>query len=138
MCSELDSGFPLGLDEERQACSQPQPCGGRGSVVADAPLAAATDLDTDTLCFSQPAKPDHLLLASSPGDGSGTGGGESATPLQRLVRRMTRVLVSSSMQDTIRHLTELFDKLHYRTASHSTNIVSADTLQPLLGLDIFR
>lgn len=127
MCSELDSGFPLGLDEERQACSQPQPCGGRSSLVEDMPLAAATDLDTDTLCFSQPTKPDHLLLASSPGDGTGVAGGES-TPLQRLVRRMTRVLVSSSVQDTIKHLTELFDKLHYRTASHSTNVLTVSTV----------
>lgn len=111
----------VGMDE-RQACSQPQM-----SVKEPRPLvSAAVDLDPDTLCFSQPAKPDHLLLASSPGD-SGTAG-SSASSLQRLVRRMTRVLVNSTLQETLQHLNDLFDKLCYRTSAHTPNVVSLLTL----------
>uniref|UniRef100_A0A2P2HZS5 non-specific serine/threonine protein kinase n=1 Tax=Hirondellea gigas TaxID=1518452 RepID=A0A2P2HZS5_9CRUS len=121
ICSELDNSFPVCV--ERMACSQPQP-----SVKAafSQHLTAADDLDTDTLCFSQPAKPDHLLLASSPTTTNHDN--SSATPLQRLVRRMTRVLVNCSLQDTIKHLDELFDTLHYRTAAHTPNILTVSTV----------
>ncbi|KAA0189200.1 hypothetical protein HAZT_HAZT002839 [Hyalella azteca] len=128
MCSELDSSFPAAFDE-RHACSQPQPTA--RAQPAEVNICAAAELDTDTLCFSQPAKPDHLLLACSPSDGdvsNMTAGGDRCTPLQKLVRRMTRVLVSSSMADTLKHLNDLFEKLHYRTTSHSPNVLTVSTV----------
>jgi serine/threonine-protein kinase Chk1 len=57
-----------------------------------------------------------------------TSSGGSVTPLQKLVRRMTRVLVGSSMADTLKHLNDLFDKLHYRTACHSPNVLTVTTV----------
>lgn len=119
-CSSVSSVAPSEEDYlQRLACSQPTNYRSVEHV-----MAAAAELDTDTLCFSQPAKPDHLLLTSSQADD------EDGSRLQRLVRRMTRVLVKTNIKDTIVQLDETFTKLHlhFTSSVHSPNILTLTTV----------
>ena len=60
-------------------------------------------------------------------------GAASQTPLQKLVRRMTRVMVNTSVEQTMRHLQALFARLHYNPKIHSPNCVTLS--QSLTTLD---
>ena len=60
MCSELDGGMAPFMDE-RIACSQPE-YAMRGAV-ASKEVTPVVDFDPDTLCFSQPARADAMLLS---------------------------------------------------------------------------
>lgn len=77
-------------------------------------------MDVGRMSFSQPAQPDQLLLSSQLTQGTQA----SQTPLQRLVKRMTRVLVRTTLEDTITHLETLFNKLNYSHRCHTPNVVS--------------
>lgn len=79
------------------------------------------------MSFSQPVNPDHLFLSTQLSQGTQTCHG-SQTPLQKLVRRMTRVLVITSLEDTIKHLEALFMKMNYSYKSHSTNVLTVTTV----------
>lgn len=95
--------------------------------------------------FSQPAKPDQLLLSSQMTQGTQA----SQTPLQRLVKRMTRMLVKTSLEDTMTHLEALFNKLSYTYRCHANvvrnilmlwykSIMVAEWLASCLGSDVPR
>lgn len=70
--------------------------------------------------FSQPAQPDQLLLSSQLTQSTQA----SQTPLQRLVKRMTRLLVRTNLEDTLTHLEALFNKMNYTYRMHNVNVVS--------------
>ena len=62
---------------------------------------------------------EHLLISQLT-----QGTQASQTPLQRLVKRMTRILVSTSIEETIENLKELFSKMNYNYRTLTTNVVS--------------
>lgn len=78
------------------------------------------NLEPGVVSFSQPAKPEQLLLSSQMTQGTQA----SQTPLQRLVKRMTRMLVKTSLEDTVTHLEAVFNKLNYSHRCHTANVVS--------------
>ncbi|XP_076040324.1 serine/threonine-protein kinase grp isoform X2 [Oratosquilla oratoria] len=120
ICSEVDrfhSG--LNLDEvARMACSQPDPA----TNITEKSL-EDVDVVRAVVSFSQPAQPDQLLLSTQVSQGTQA----SQTPLQRLVKRMTRILVCSSLEDTLTHLEAVFSKLKYSYKCNAANVVTVTT-----------
>lgn len=78
------------------------------------------NVDMGVVSFSQPAQPDQLLLSSQLTQSTQA----SQTPLQRLVKRMTRLLVRTNLEDTLTHLEALFNKMNYTYRIHTVNVVS--------------
>ncbi|KAB7499132.1 Serine/threonine-protein kinase grp [Armadillidium nasatum] len=128
ICSVLDSSSPelTSVDDvsTRFTCSQPDPhtTFGNQSFESSVPKVVPPSMS-----FSQPANPDHLFLSTQLSQGTQTCHG-SQTPLQKLVRRMTRVLVITSLEDTLKHLEALFMKMNYSYKSHSTNVLTVTTV----------
>lgn len=123
ICSELEranSAFSVDDFSTRMACSQPA---APGPPVLDA-LLGEGNLDVGGMSFSQPAQPDQLLLSSQLTQGTQA----SQTPLQRLVKRMTRILVRTTLEDTITHLEALFNKLNYSHRCHTANVLTVTTV----------
>lgn len=122
ICSEFDRPNSACLDDlsMRMACSQPE----APSNNTIEPIVPLGDVKINIgLSFSQPAQPDQLLLSQIT-----QGTQASQTPLQRLVKRMTRILVRTSLGDTITHLEALFKKLKYTHRCHTANILTVTTL----------
>ncbi|KAK3873689.1 hypothetical protein Pcinc_021308 [Petrolisthes cinctipes] len=123
VCSELEranTAFSVDDFSTRMACSQPE---APGPPVMDA-LLGEGNMDVGRMSFSQPAQPDQLLLSSQLTQGTQA----SQTPLQRLVKRMTRVLVRTTLEDTITHLETLFNKLNYSHRCHTPNVLTVTTV----------
>lgn len=77
--------------------------------------------DRMSFCFSQPTMMDDLLLCTQ------MNATQCANPFQRLVKRMTRVCVSTSFDETIQKLTEILDNLGYKYKTHDDNVVTIMT-----------
>ncbi|XP_068225802.1 serine/threonine-protein kinase grp-like [Palaemon carinicauda] len=119
MCSELERANSAMDDlSTRMICSQPE---APSVVTIDA--GGQANVKIGMMSFSQPAQPDQLLLSQMT-----QGTQASQTPLQRLVKRMTRVLVRTSFPDTITHLEALFTKLKYTHRCHTANVLTVTTL----------
>ncbi|XP_071527552.1 serine/threonine-protein kinase grp isoform X2 [Panulirus ornatus] len=122
VCSELErANTALSLDDisTRLACSQPEnPTSCSMDNVGNA------NVGVGIVSFSQPAQPDQLLLSSQLTPGTQP----SQTPLQRLVKRMTRILVRTSVEDTITHLEALFNKMNYTYRCHTASVLTVTTL----------
>ncbi|XP_064091729.1 serine/threonine-protein kinase grp [Macrobrachium rosenbergii] len=119
MCSELDRANSAMDDlSTRMICSQPE-----APSVVGRDTGVEVNINVGMISFSQPAQPDQLLLSQMT-----QGTQASQTPLQRLVKRMTRVLVRTSLADTITHLEALFTKLKYTHRCHTANVVTVTTL----------
>jgi serine/threonine-protein kinase Chk1 len=71
--------------------------------------------------FTQPAQLDNLLLSTQ-----GTTQG-SQTPLQRLVKRMTRFWVRTDIEATERELRDLFEMMNYGIKMTTPGILTAHT-----------
>ena len=71
------------------------------------------------ISFSQPLHPDHMLLSSQ---FQGTPG-SSQTPMQKLVRRMTRFFVKTDKNDTLKEIDRVFDLLGYTYKRSSPGVV---------------
>lgn len=120
LCSELPNARLQADDVARLACSQPE-----------APIKETNDLDIvitnnaepQVVSFSQPAQPDHLLLSQL----TQTNTQASQTPLQRLVKRMTRILVQTKLEETIQHLETLFCTMKYMHRSLTSNVLTVTT-----------
>ncbi|XP_027236831.1 serine/threonine-protein kinase grp [Penaeus vannamei] len=123
VCSELErenSSFCLEDMSARLACSQPEaPTSTSINPVNDGP-----NVDMGVVSFSQPAQPDQLLLSSQLTQSTQA----SQTPLQRLVKRMTRLLVRTNLEDTLTHLEALFNKMNYTYRMHNVNVLTVTTL----------
>lgn len=127
MCSGAGMS-PTSLEPEsdlsRICSSQPE--------MAPAALISQTDNLTSSgedlgpvISFSQPIHPDHMLLSSQ---FQGTPG-SSQTPMQKLVRRMTRFFVKTDKNDTLKELDRVGEGLGYalkRTSPGMTTVTSKD------------
>ncbi|XP_071528845.1 serine/threonine-protein kinase grp-like [Panulirus ornatus] len=69
--------------------------------------------------------PDQLLLSSQLTSGTQP----SQTPFQRLVKRMTRIFLRTSVEDTITHLEALFNKMNYTYRCHTDSVLTVTTLE---------
>jgi len=122
LCSGLDlpgaaGGGPIGA---RLSLSQPVP---------DRPVDCSSEADGDTNPmadmfhgFTQPAQPENMLCSTQ---GATQG---SQTPLQRLVKRMTRFWVRTEKETTERELREVLDRMHYTCKMHSPGIFTVSSL----------
>jgi len=118
LCSELPNAV-LHPDDlaTRFACSQPEaPI--RESSNHDVP----SDVDPQLVSFSQPVQADHLLLSQLTQSTQA-----SQTPLQRLVKRMTRILVRTKLEETIQHLETLFCTMKYMHRILTSNVLTVTT-----------
>jgi len=118
LCSELPNAV-LHPDDlaTRFACSQPEaPI--RESSNHDVP----SDAEPQLVSFSQPAQADHLLLSQLTQSTQA-----SQTPLQRLVKRMTRILVRTKLEETIQHLETLFCTMKYMHRILTSNVLTVTT-----------
>ncbi|XP_064641120.1 serine/threonine-protein kinase Chk1-like [Lineus longissimus] len=128
VCSGTDfSPPPVNTRSEsgRVCFSQPEP---RSSDLNTSLESADTSDDCHrslSVCFSQPAHTaDHMLLSSQ---ALGTQG-SSQTPMQRLVKRMTRFFVTTDTERTIKELHRAFDKLGYTCKTNSLGQITMTTL----------
>ncbi|MCL4121884.1 UNVERIFIED_CONTAM: hypothetical protein GTU68_000408 [Idotea baltica] len=127
ICSVLDnSSQDISIPDaaSRLACSQPNP---QTVFVKQSEEPLVPKVVPPNMSFSQPANPDHLLLSTQLSLETQSCHG-TQTPLQKLVRRMTRILVRTSLPDTILHLESLFSKMNYSFKSHATNILTVTTV----------
>ncbi|XP_067127205.1 serine/threonine-protein kinase Chk1 [Centruroides vittatus] len=92
--------------------------------------------------FSQPAHPEHMLLST---DSCFTNSqlqstpNSSQSPLQRLVKRMTRFFVQDNAEITLKKLKEVFEKLGYmqkRTSSGQITIITNDKRKMQLSFKV--
>lgn len=124
------------LDDDRQCYSQPAPT----AIAFDSPILSS---DTEIHSFSQPTQVDDLLLSSQLFTSQST-----STPppnvirnylyyfisyikllyfqnsMQKLVKRMTRFLVSLSSEETLTNLSLFLDDLGYTWKMNSPSLVS--------------
>ncbi|XP_069951316.1 serine/threonine-protein kinase grp isoform X1 [Cherax quadricarinatus] len=122
VCSELEranTAFSLEDIAHRLAYSQPETP--TPSVINTA--VCGDNMDLRVVSFSQPAQPENLLLSQLT-----QGTQASQTPLQRLVKRMTRILVRTTLEDTLTHLEALFNKMHYTYRYHTAHVMTVTTL----------
>lgn len=87
--------------------------------------AAGTEELGPVISFSQPLHPDHMLLSSQ---FQGTPG-SSQTPMQKLVRRMTRFFVKTDKTETLKELDRVCECMGYtfkRNSPGVTTVTSKD------------
>ncbi|VDI75236.1 serine/threonine-protein kinase Chk1 [Mytilus galloprovincialis] len=99
-------------DMSRISCSQPEynQHGYHGETTP-----TNTDDTNHIFSFSQPVHPDHMLLSSQ---FQGTPG-SSQTPMQKLVRRMTRFFVKTDREETYEELDKVLQQLGYNWKKNS-------------------
>ncbi|XP_013400239.1 serine/threonine-protein kinase Chk1-like [Lingula anatina] len=124
-CSGVDLSPPAmkGRDTGKISCSQPEP--------RRAPSLSPSTSDTNEalrdlhmFSFSQPVHPDHMILGSQmPGTP-----GASQTPMQRLVRRMTRFFVKTPVDETVKHLVSICEKLGYSVRRNPQGLITLSTM----------
>ncbi|KAK7479422.1 hypothetical protein BaRGS_00029339 [Batillaria attramentaria] len=84
---------------------------------------ANTATDDCLISFSQPAQADDMLLSSQL-----NGTQSSQTPLQKLVRRMTRFFSKHTREEVVAELDRVFSALGYHWKYSSTNVLTVQTL----------
>ncbi|XP_038064875.1 serine/threonine-protein kinase Chk1-like [Patiria miniata] len=127
VCSGNDLSPTSSIRRENSATfssSQPIP-----HAVHDTPAPETTKESVEKLIlgvsFSQPVHIDSLLLSSQIQSTPGS----SQTPMQRLVKRMTRVFTKLSPDETIKKLTAVLEKMGYSwktTTARQVTITSLD------------
>lgn len=111
------------------AYSQP----GLGFFSGSQPVHQANEYDRDqesedhlhpgaVFSFSQPAHIDDMLLNSQLNTQTGSGSSVSS-PLQRLVKRMTRLVAKVSCEEALKHLGQHLTKLGYAWKIHTPGVV---------------
>ncbi|XP_041373617.1 serine/threonine-protein kinase Chk1-like [Gigantopelta aegis] len=118
-CSRYESS--LASSPGTVSCSQPEPRH-RTDRQTD-PASPVSDELGQLMSFSQPVQADNMLLCSQM---QGTPG-SSQTPMQKLVRRMTRFFVTTDRDDTIREMNKVFDTLGYTFKKNSPNMLTMST-----------
>lgn len=122
LCSDAIDG-PMSCDASRLAYSQPG-LGFSGSQ----PVRQNSDNDPDdhlpgaVFSFSQPADIDDMLLNSQVNTQSASG---NSSPLQRLVKRMTRLVAKVSCEEAIKHMCQQLTKLGYSWKIHTPGVVNS-------------
>ncbi|KAK2190808.1 hypothetical protein NP493_68g05032 [Ridgeia piscesae] len=110
VCSGFDLSPPAHRDDINGRISMSQP--DRSSLqrlAEDDEGATVVHSAVEGVSFSQPVQPHHMLLGSQ----LNCTPGSSLTPMQRLVRRMTRFFVKTNAEDTMSHLIEVLEKAGY-------------------------
>ncbi|XP_064471226.1 serine/threonine-protein kinase Chk1-like isoform X2 [Ornithodoros turicata] len=97
-------------------------------------LVAPSDVLAQKISFSQPAHLEDMLLSTQT---QGTQG-SSQTPLQKLVKRMTRFFVTTSVQATLEEMKCLFEKLGYSWKTNSPGQVTITTLDKRKAQLVFK
>ncbi|XP_071957573.1 serine/threonine-protein kinase Chk1-like [Antedon mediterranea] len=104
----------------KYSSSQPSICGGLGTSTIDS--SSVEDLIYG-VSFSQPVHLDDMLLGSqlpcTPGN--------SQTPFQKLVKRMTRFFTKYSVEESIHSLLEVLEKLGYQAKQTSAGQLTITT-----------
>ncbi|XP_064617026.1 serine/threonine-protein kinase Chk1-like [Liolophura sinensis] len=118
-CSRQDLS-PPGAGNGKISCSQPE---ARLLAPPGDSLAERVEDGANTISFSQPLHPDQMFLGSQ---FVGTPG-SSQTPLQRLVRRLTRFFVKTNKDDTVLHLSKAFDRLNYLWKKNNRSLLTMST-----------
>lgn len=116
------SNHETDCDGSRMSCSQPELPNQNQNSHADSQASNTVDLGP-VVSFSQPLHPDHMLLSSQI---QGTPG-SSQTPMQKLVRRMTRFFVKTDKTDTLKEIDRVFDLLGYTYRRSSPGVTTAST-----------
>lgn len=122
-CFDIGQAADASRDDTitRLSSSQPDPL--RRVVEPTLELASDADVLAQRVSFSQPAHLDDLLLSTQ------TQGTQSSsqTPLQRLVKRMTRFFVTTDAQQTVEELKSLFERLGYSWKTNSPGQITVTT-----------
>lgn len=121
ICSGMDISLSSSREDAygRLAYSQPEPDGGSATLEN----VNSTDYFINNVCFSQPAHPENMLLSSQ----TPTTQTSQQTPLQKLVKRMTRFFVNSDAEKTIQELKRVFAKLGYSWRKNSPGMITITT-----------
>ena len=132
MCSDaVDAALsPSSSDASRLSYSQP----GLGFFTGSQPVHQNDDdndsgdlpnrhLPAAVFSFSQPAHIDDMLLNSQLNTQTASGSSMSS-PLQRLVKRMTRLVAKVSCEEAIKHLSHQLTKLGYTWKIYTPGVVS--------------
>ncbi|XP_013782750.1 serine/threonine-protein kinase Chk1-like isoform X2 [Limulus polyphemus] len=121
ICSENDYPAALGSHRDvgvtRFSSSQPDPSIDDSAQTGDNETSIMNKVSYG-ISFSQPAHPEHMLLSSQ----IQTTPGSSLTPMQRLVKRMTRFFVKTNSEATLKELWAVFEKLGYSWKRNSGQI----------------
>ena len=134
LCSDaVDSAVsPNSSDASRLSYSQP----GLGFFSGSQPVHQNDDNEDEdpnnhlpgaVFSFSQPAHIDDMLLNSQLNTQTASGSSMSS-PLQRLVKRMTRLVAKVSCEEAIKHLSQQLVKLGYTWKIHTPGVVRNRTL----------
>lgn len=105
----------------RLSSSQPDPL--HSGEEPNLEMASATEVLAHGISFSQPAHLEDMLLSTQT---LGTQG-SSQTPLQKLVKRMTRFFVTTNAQQTVEELKSLFERLGYVWKTNSPGQITVTT-----------
>lgn len=116
-------------DVSRISCSQPE----YNQQGYDGEITHTTA--GESICsFSQPVHPDHMLLSSQ---FQGTPG-SSQTPMQKLVRRMTRFFVKTDKDETYKELDKALQKLGYSWKRNTPGMVTVSTMDRRNAALVFK
>ncbi|XP_033106213.1 serine/threonine-protein kinase Chk1-like [Anneissia japonica] len=111
VCSGTDLSPTSGINRDdtpgKYSSSQPVTCAGTGSNGIDS---SSVDDLLYGVSFSQPVHLDDMLLSSQ----LPSTPGNSQTPFQKLVKRMTRFFTKYTKEETMQSLLEVLEKLGYR------------------------
>ncbi|KAE9533517.1 hypothetical protein AGLY_009155 [Aphis glycines] len=108
------------LDDDRQCYSQPAPT----ANLFDSSILSS---DTEIHSFSQPTQVDDLLLSSQLFTSQSTSTPPPNNSMQKLVKRMTRFLVSLSSEEALTNLSLFLDDLGYTWKMNSPSLVTITT-----------
>ncbi|KAK3605763.1 hypothetical protein CHS0354_033966 [Potamilus streckersoni] len=115
-CSSQYPSSPV-HDKDRVASSQPELSHQQRDCQGDSIATTGVDL-APVFSFSQPVHPDHMLLSSQ---FQGTPGA-SQTPMQQLVRRMTRFFVKTDKSETLKLLDDALSGYGYSCKHNSPGV----------------
>ncbi|XP_071095702.1 serine/threonine-protein kinase Chk1-like [Haliotis cracherodii] len=128
---------PSGPGVFKRMCSRvdttPPGCSPGATVSSSQPMAYRADSQGEVtesgtgedhlMSFSQPVQADKMLLSSQI---QGTPG-SSQTPMQKLVRRMTRFFVKTCRDETLSEMYKVFDSLSYTWKKSSPSMLTVTT-----------
>merc|ERR1712228_914518 len=84
-------------------------------------------VEPELISFSQPAKLDHMLLSSQI-LGTQNASQSSQTPIQRLVKRMTRFVVTARLDEVASELARVFDELEFVFKKNNAHTFTLSTV----------
>ncbi|KAJ1519307.1 hypothetical protein ONE63_004606 [Megalurothrips usitatus] len=129
LCSGSDLSPPFGMDDTRLCQSQPDPHFGNGHVLPSQRPVTDLDMEKPGFSFSQPVQIEDLLLSSqlNPTQHTQSSTG-SQNVFQRLVRRMTRFFVRTSVDESQTLLCSVLEKLGSSCKVHTPGILTITTV----------